>query len=100
MGPPLRAARVSIVRHIVASTSKLANARHRNHKEERVHLVTAMVRAATSAAFHGVSVPSTLAETSSDLRRDSTPDCAAPSGFLNLLTRYSARNLSGLVSCR
>jgi hypothetical protein len=26
--------------------------------------------------------------------------CAAPSGFLNLLTRYSARNPSGLVSCR
>jgi hypothetical protein len=26
--------------------------------------------------------------------------CAAPSGFLNLLTRSSARNPSGLVSCR
>jgi hypothetical protein len=26
--------------------------------------------------------------------------CAAPSGFLNLLTRCSARNPSGLVSCR
>jgi hypothetical protein len=29
-----------------------------------------------------------------------SPGCAAPSGFLNLLTHYSARNLSGLVSCR
>jgi hypothetical protein len=29
-----------------------------------------------------------------------SPGCAAPSGFLNLLTRCSARNLSGLVSCR
>jgi hypothetical protein len=29
-----------------------------------------------------------------------SPGCAAPSGFLGLLTRYSACNLSGLVSCR
>jgi len=29
-----------------------------------------------------------------------TPGSAAPSGFLNLLTPSSARNLSGLVSCR
>jgi hypothetical protein len=29
-----------------------------------------------------------------------SPGCAAPSGFLNLLTPYSARILSGLVSCR
>jgi hypothetical protein len=29
-----------------------------------------------------------------------SPGCAAPSGFLNLLTLSSARNLSGLVSCR
>jgi len=29
-----------------------------------------------------------------------SPGCAAPSGFLNLLTRYSTRNPSGLVSCR
>jgi hypothetical protein len=29
-----------------------------------------------------------------------TPGCAAPSGFLSLLTPCSARNLSGLVSCR
>jgi hypothetical protein len=28
------------------------------------------------------------------------PGCATPSGFLNLLTRCSARNLSDLVSCR
>jgi hypothetical protein len=29
-----------------------------------------------------------------------SPGCAAPSGFLNLMTLCSARNLSGLVSCR
>jgi hypothetical protein len=29
-----------------------------------------------------------------------SPGCAAPSGFLNLLTRCSTRNPSGLVSCR
>jgi hypothetical protein len=41
-----------------------------------------------------------LQERSSDLRQVSTPDCAAPSGFLNLLTRYSASNPSSLISCR
>jgi hypothetical protein len=29
-----------------------------------------------------------------------SPGCAAPPGFLNLLTRCSTRNPSGLVSCR
>jgi len=34
--------------------------------------------------------------TSSDLRRGSNPDCAAPSGFLNLLTPSSARTSTAL----
>jgi hypothetical protein len=54
----------------------------------------------TLAAFHGVFYPSTLAEAGSDQHRVCLPGCAAPSGFLNLLTHYSACNLSGLVSCR
>jgi hypothetical protein len=45
------------------------------------------------------SCPTTLTESGSDLRRESIPDCAAPSGFLNLLTLCSSRNLSSLVSC-
>lgn len=48
----------------------------------------------------GFGDPSTLQEESSDSRRASTPGYATPSGFLNLLTLYSALDPSGLVSCR
>ena len=51
----------------------------------------------TPVGFGG---PSTLQEESSDSCRASNPDYAAPSGFLNLLTLYSALDPSGLVSCR
>jgi hypothetical protein len=48
----------------------------------------------------GFRCPTTLAEAGSDLHRAYQPGCAAPPGFLSLLTLCSARNLSGLVSCR
>jgi hypothetical protein len=42
---------------------------------------------------------STLEAKGSDLHQVSTPGCAAPSGFLNLLTRYSSLRRPSLVSC-
>jgi hypothetical protein len=48
----------------------------------------------------GFARPSTYQAAGSDQRRGSTPDFAASSGSLNLLTRYSTRRPSGLVSCR
>jgi hypothetical protein len=51
------------------------------------------------ATSHGVLHPTTLEETSSDLRRTSTSDCAAPSDFVSLLTLYSAHNPSRPISC-
>jgi hypothetical protein len=48
----------------------------------------------------GFGDPSTHQEESSDSHWDSNPSYATPSGFLNLLTLYSALDPSGLVSCR
>jgi hypothetical protein len=44
----------------------------------------------TDGPSMGFAGPTTHKATSSDLRRGSKPDCAAPTGFLNLMTRYSA----------
>jgi hypothetical protein len=56
--------------------------------------------ARTEAAFHGVWGPSALEVGAATCAGFASPDCAASSGFLNLLTLCSAFYPPGLVSCR
>jgi len=53
----------------------------------------------TDAPFMRFSCSSTLEAKGSDQHRASRPGCAAPAGFLNLLTRYSSQRRPSLVSC-